>query len=351
MKNTCSSLHLCLAVLVTIFHQGYSAEQKKFCDNAVVFSGNANRALAEKVAQELNIALGSAEVTTFNDGEISIKIKESVRGKDVFVLQPTCPTATQSINDTLVELFLLIRTFKRASAASITVVIPYYGYARQDRKNAPRVPISAADIAAMIELAGADRVLTVDLHCAQIQGFFRNIPVDNLYAAPVFINHLIQKNLTNIVVVTPDAGGIERANKFLQKLNEHGLSGKFALINKERASAGVVATMSLIGNVQDADVIIIDDMCDTGGTLVKAAQLLKDQGARRVFAVTTHPVFSGNAIEKIKDSVIDELIIGDTIPLRSSTIPTNIAYISISPLIAEAMRRIYCGESVSEMFQ
>lgn len=340
-----------LTLVINTAHNNHACthdSRKIFTEQAIIFSGNANRALAEKIAAQLGISLGTADITHFNDGEISIHITESVRGKHVFIMQSTC-RSTQSINDNLMELLLLIRTFKRASAGTITVVIPYYGYARQDRKTSPRVPISAADVAAMIEFAGADRILTVDLHCGQIQGFFRNIPVDNLDAASTFIPHLLTKKLTNVVVVSPDAGGVERANKFLQKLEKH-TSASMALISKQRACAGVIASMQLIGNVTNADAIIIDDLCDTGGTLAKAAQLLKDNGARRVFAVITHPVFSGNAMDKIRDSVIDELIIADTIPLQGN-VPANITSISVSALIAQAIQHIHSGESVSEIFQ
>ncbi|MFA5307181.1 MAG: ribose-phosphate pyrophosphokinase [Candidatus Babeliales bacterium] len=344
-------LYLLTGLFLTAHFYTYAAQDtKKFADQAVIFSGNANHALAEKVATHLGVCLGSATVAKFNDGEINIQIKESVRGKHVFVVQSTCSSEKQSVNDSLMELFLLIRAFKRASAGTITIVMPYYGYARQDRKSSPRVPISAADVAGMIELAGADRILTVDLHCGQIQGFFRNIPVDNLYAAPTFIPHLIEKKLINPVVVSPDAGGVDRATKFLKNLEQKGISAGMALISKQRASAGVIASMILIGNVQNADAIIVDDMCDTGGTLAKAAQLLKDHGAKRVFAVVTHPVFSCDAMDKIRNSVIDELIIADTIPLKGS-VPQNIAAISVSSLVAEAIRRIYNGESVSELFQ
>ena len=202
----------------------------------------------------------------------------------------------------------------------------------------------------MLEFAGVDRVMTVDLHCGQIQGFFHNVPVDNLYAASIFIPHLVNKDLKNVVVVPPDAGGVDRATKFIQKLEKKGVNADLALISKQRASAGVIQSMSLIGNVMDADAIIVDDLCDTGGTLVKAAQLLKDQGARRVFAVITHPVFSGDALEKIRNSVIDEMVISDTIPLRGD-VPANITCISVGPLLAEAIRRIHNGESVSALFQ
>jgi ribose-phosphate pyrophosphokinase len=335
---------------ITQIETSQDHDTKKFINQAIIFSGNANHALAEKIASHLGFALGSAQITQFNDGEINIQIKESVRNKHIFVIQSTCSTESHSVNDNLMELFLLIRALKRASTASITVVMPYYGYARQDRKTSPRAPISAADVAMMIETAGASRILSIDLHCGQIQGFFRNIPVDNLYAAPIFIPHLKEKNLSKVVVVAPDAGGVDRATKFLKNLEEKGIQGDMALISKQRAAAGVIASMMLIGNVQDADAIIVDDMCDTGGTLIKAAQLLKDHGAKRVFAVITHPVFSCNAMDKIRNSVIDELIVGDTIPLRDNA-PTNIACVSVSNLIADAIHRIYNGDSVSEIFQ
>ena len=319
-------------------------------NDAILFSGNSNTSLAQEVANYLQIPLGDALVDKFNDGEIQISLQDSVRNKNVFILQSNCPSKDQSINDNIMELFLLVRTAKRASAKNITAVIPYYGYARQDRKTAGRVPISAADIALMLEVAGVDRVVTVDLHCGQIQGFFRKAPVDNLYASFMFISYLASKNLQNVVVVSPDAGGVERTKKFMDSLIKQGTSAKMAIISKQRAQAGVVGSMNLIGSVTGADVILVDDMCDTGGTLVKAAKLLKDQGASRIFAIITHPVFSGNALEKIGDSVIDEMIISDTIPLRGKA-PANITVISIASLLGESIRRIQLGESLSELFQ
>lgn len=318
--------------------------------DALIFSGNANRALAQRVADYLHTPLGHAKVTKFNDGEISIQVEENVRNKNIFIIQPTCHSHDHSVNDNLMELFLLVRTMKRSSAASITVVVPYYGYARQDRKSAPRVPISAADVAMMLEVAGVARVLTVDLHCGQIQGFFYNVPVDNLYAASIFIPHLAEQQLRNVVVVAPDAGGVERANKFAQQLNQIGITTHMALISKQRAGAGVISSMDLIGDVSNADAIIVDDICDTAGTLVKAAQLLRDSGAQRVFAVITHPVFSGNALEKIRNSTLDMMFVADTIPLPADT-PDNIRCVSVSPLLGEAILRIHHGESVSELFQ
>lgn len=325
-------------------------ELQEFSEHAIIFAGNANIELAQEIAGYLQIPLGQATVATFNDGEIQIQIHENVRNKNVFIIQPTCRSAAQSINDNLMELYLLVRTMVRSSAANITVVIPYYGYARQDRKVSSRVPISAADIAILLERAGATRVLTVDLHCGQIQGFFNDIPVDNLYAASIFIPYLMSRDLQNVVVVSPDAGGVARANKFAQQLNRSGVETGMALISKQRAAAGVIESMTLIGSVEDADAIIVDDMCDTGGTLAKAAQLLKEHGARRVFAVVTHPVFSGKALITIGNSAIDEMIIANTIPLRAEA-PANITCISVAPLLGEAIRRIQSGESVSELFR
>jgi ribose-phosphate pyrophosphokinase len=316
----------------------------------MLFTGNANRALAEKVSEYMHIPLGSAFINTFNDGEIQIHINESVRGKDIFIIQPTCQNETQSVNDSLLELYLLIRTMKRASAHSITAILPYYGYARQDRKTTSRVPISAADVACMLEIAGVDRIVTIDLHCGQIQGFFRNIPVDNLFASPLFVSYIAHKDLRNVVVVSPDAGGVERAKKFAESLKKKGVEAAIAMISKERKKAGVIESMNLIGDVQGSDAIIVDDLCDTGGTLVKAAALIKAEGARRVFAVITHPVFSGNALDTIRNSVLEEMLITDTVPLKKQA-PPNLHLISVAPLIGEAIQRIHQGESVSMLFE
>jgi ribose-phosphate pyrophosphokinase len=327
---------------------------RAFAENGVLFAGNATQELAQKVANYLQVDIGAAIVSKFNDGEIQIHAKENVRGKDVFIVQSTCVTAAQSVNDNLMELFLLIRTMKRSSARSITAVIPYYGYARQDRKAMARVPISAADVAFMLEIAGVDRVVTIDLHCGQIQGFFRDAPVDNLYSSPIFIDYFVQKNLDNVVVVSPDAGGVDRANKFMQQLRKHGVSAEMALISKRRAGAGVIESMDLIGTVigengEGANAIIVDDICDTAGTLVKAAQLLKDSGAKRVYAVIPHGVFSGNALDKIRNSLIYEMVIADTVPLRGEA-PANMTCLSVSDLLGEAILCIYNGHSVSALF-
>jgi len=321
-----------------------------FNSNAILFSGNANRDLAHKIAEHLRVPLGEALVGTFNDGEVRIQVGTNVRNKDVFIVQPACPTLDQSINDTIMELYLMIRTMVRASAGSINVVIPYYGYARQDRKLKSRVPISASDIAYLLEKAGATRVMTIDLHCGQIQGFFQNIPVDNLCASIVFAPYVAAKSLSNVVVVSPDAGGVERATEFLDDIVKRGMPARMAVISKRREGAGVIGSMHLIGDVDGADAIIVDDLCDTGGTLVKAAELLKEHGAKRVFAVITHPVFSKNALDTIANSVIDEIVIADTIPLRGEA-PANMTVISVAPLLAEAIFRIELGESVSGLFK
>ncbi|NNM43894.1 MAG: ribose-phosphate pyrophosphokinase [Chlamydiae bacterium] len=319
-------------------------------ENAILLSGNSNYPLAKEVAEYLRIPLGEAVVEKFNDGEINIQIKENVRNKEVYILQSTCPANNQSINDNLMELYLLIRTMKRASSGTITAIIPYYGYARQDRKSSLRVPISAADVALLLEVAGVDRIVTVDLHCGQIQGFFRDVPVDNLYAAAMFVRYFAKMQSKNLVVVSPDAGGVERAKQFIENLGKEGVEARMAIISKHRSKPGVVNSMNLIGDVQGADTIIVDDLCDTAGTLVQAAQLLKDHGASHVYAAITHPVFSGTALERIRNSVIDEMVISNTIPL-SSEAPKNIRSISVAPLLAETIRRIHVGESVSDLFQ
>lgn len=357
MKKSISLLVIVLMLFGSVIQtetlyslQGASFEQPCIGGNAVLFAGNSNLPLAEKVAQYLGVPLGESIVNKFNDGEIQIRIKQNVRNKEVFIIQPTCSTDEQSVNDNLMELILLVRTMKRSSASTITAVIPYYGYARQDRKAAPRVPISAADVALLLEVAGVDRVVTVDLHCGQIQGFFHSAPVDNLYASTVFVPYFVEKDLQKLVIVSPDAGGVERAKKFMENMARHGVEAHLAIISKQRAKAGVIESMNLIGNVEGADVIIVDDLCDTAGTLVQAAQLLKECGASRVFAAITHPVFSGPALERISNSVIDEMVVSDTIPIKKDA-PENIRCISVAPLLGEAIRRIHHGESVSDLFQ
>lgn len=307
-----------------------------------IFSGNSNPKLAEKICEELGVPLGSAKVKTFSDGEIQVEIGENVRGRDVYVIQSTCaPT-----NNHLMELLVMTDALKRASAATITAVIPYYGYARQDRKAAPRTPITAKLVADLITTAGADRVVTIDLHAGQIQGFF-NIPVDNLYAAPVILNYLKTRfDGQPVVMVTPDAGGTERARAFAKRL---GCS--LAVIDKRRTGPNVAEVMHLIGDVRDKTAIILDDMIDTAGTLTQAAKALKENGAKAIYACATHGVLSGPAIERINNSDIEEVVLTDTIPLGDKETQTaKVRMLSVASLLAEAIKRIHEDESVSSLF-
>ncbi|OOS23138.1 ribose-phosphate pyrophosphokinase [Moraxella pluranimalium] len=309
-----------------------------------VFSGSANPQLAQTVADNLHIPLGKADITRFSDGEIAIEIKENVRGKDVFILQPTCaPT-----NDNLMEVILLADALRRSSAGRITAVIPYFGYARQDRRpRSARVPISAKVVADMLSIAGIDRVMMVDLHSDQIQGFF-DVPVDNLYGTPVLLKDLKQQNYDNLMVVSPDVGGVVRARAMAKLLGDADL----AIIDKRRARANESQVMHIIGDVSGRDCVIVDDIVDTAGTLCKAAQALKDNGARRVVGYITHPVLSGKAIETIKNSALDELVVTDTIPLSDAAKACgNIRQVSIAAMIAESLRRINNEESISAMFE
>ena len=311
-------------------------------DKIKVFSGNSNLNLAQKICDALGVPLGNAGVKTFSDGEVMVEIGENVRGRDVYVVQSTCaPT-----NNNLMELLVMTDALKRASAATITAVIPYYGYARQDRKAAPRTPISAKLVADLVTTAGVDRVVTIDLHAAQIQGFF-NIPVDNLYAAPVILNHLKERFAgQDIVMVTPDAGGTERARGFAKRLQ-----CPMALIDKRRTGPNVAEVMHLIGDVKGKIAIILDDMIDTAGTLTQAAGALKQNGAAMIYAAATHGVLSGPAIDRINGSVIEEVLLTDTIPLGERADRTSkIKVLSVAPLLAEAIRRIHEDESVSSLF-
>jgi ribose-phosphate pyrophosphokinase len=336
-------------ILFLFLFFGFALDASTLC-GFKLFSGNANKMLAQEIADHLGVELSHAKVGRFNDGEIQIQIEESIRNCDVYILQSSCPTKDLSVNDSIMELYLMVRAMKRASAQSVTAIVPYFGYARQDRKAKSRVPISASDVAMLFELAGIDHLICVDLHCGQIQGFFHKASVDNLYAARVFVPYFASKtDLQNVVVVSPDAGGVERSKQFLEALNANGVSAQLAMIVKQRKEAGVVEKMDLVGSVQDSDVILVDDMCDTAGTLVAAAYELKQKGANRVYACITHPVFSGSALSKIGNSVIDELVITDTIPLRQSP-PPNITQLSIAPLLAEAIQRSYNGQSVSSLF-
>jgi len=309
-------------------------------DRLRVFSGNANKKLAESICSYLNIEIGRAKVSKFSDGEIQVEIEESVRGMDTFLVQPTCPPVSHN----LMELLIMLDAVKRASASRITVVIPYYGYARQDRKVVPRTSISARLVANLITIAGASRILAMDLHAGQIQGFF-DIPVDHLYALPVQFNYL-KKITGDIVVVSPDAGGVERVRELAKRLN-----ASIAIIDKRREKANVSKVMSIVGNVKNKTAILLDDMIDTGGTIVQAAQTLMQNGASSVYACCTHPVLSGNAVEKLKDSSIQELVVTNTIPLSQEAEKLkNITLLDVSSLLGEAIKRIYRDESVSSLF-
>ncbi|MCL1078359.1 ribose-phosphate pyrophosphokinase [Parashewanella spongiae] len=309
-----------------------------------LFSGNATPSLAKKIADRLFCKLGDAEVGRFSDGEISIQINENVRGADAFIIQSTCaPT-----NDNLMELIVMVDALRRASAGRITAVIPYFGYARQDRRvRSARVPITAKVVADFLSSVGVDRVLTCDLHAEQIQGFF-DVPVDNVFGSPVLLEDMVAKKLDNPVVVSPDIGGVVRARAVAKLLDDSDL----AIIDKRRPQANVAQVMHIIGDVQDRDCIIVDDMIDTGGTLCKAAEALKEHGAKRVFAYATHPVFSGNAAQNIANSVIDEVIVTDTVPLSPEMKKIDkVTQLTMSAVLAEAIRRVSNEESISAMFK
>jgi ribose-phosphate pyrophosphokinase len=306
-----------------------------------IFSGNSNPVLAKKICDYLNLSLGDAQVKTFSDGEIQIEIDENVRSKDVFVIQSTCAP----VNDNLVELLLMIDAFKRASAKRITAVIPYFGYARQDKKVAPRVPISAKLVANMLTVAGANRIITMDLHAGQIQGFF-DIPVDNIFAAPILIEHIRQNFNDNLIIVSPDAGGVERARAFAKRLD-----ADLAIIDKRRSAPNQAKAMAVIGDVKDKVAVILDDMADTAGTLTEAAQALKEVGAGEIHACCAHAVLSGPAIERITNSEMKSLVVTDTIPLKKNAADCGkIFVLSISGLVGEAIIRSYRGDSVTSLF-
>jgi len=308
-----------------------------------LFTGNAHKELADEVAAYLNLPVGNAVVKHFSDGEIDVHINENVRGHDVFIIQPT----STPVNDNIMELLLMVDALKRASSKRITAVIPYYGYARQDRKVQPRVPISAKLIADLITAAGTNRILTMDLHAAQIQGFF-NIPVDNLYASPVLLDYVQQKySNEKLVIVSPDAGGVERARSFARRLQ-----CSIAIIDKRREAANVSQSMNVIGDVHNSDTIILDDMIDTGGTIVQAATALKDKGAKKVVAACTHAVLSGSSIDKINASTLEELIVTNTIPFDSKKENCKkLTVLSIAPLLGEAIKRIHEESSISSLFK
>lgn len=305
-----------------------------------IFTGNSNIALVQKICERLKTPIGKSMVKNFSDGEINVEIDESVRGMDVFVIQSICAP----VNDNLMELLILMDALRRASARRITAVLPYYGYARQDRKVSPRAPISAKLVADLITTAGASRMLTVDLHAGQIQGFF-NIPVDHLFALPVVLDYL-KKIKNDMVIVSPDAGGVERARAYAKRVNT-----SLAIIDKRREAPNVSQVMNIIGDVSGMVAVLVDDMVDTAGTLVRAAYALNEKGAKAVYACCTHPVLSGRAVDVLMKSPIEEMIVTDTIPLReeAKTCP-KIKILSISSLLAEAIRRIYRDESVSDLF-
>jgi ribose-phosphate pyrophosphokinase len=310
-------------------------------DGIRLLTGNSNRKLVGEVAEYLGIPVCDTLITTFSDGEVMVRINENVRGSDIFALQSTCTP----VNDNIVELLLLIDALKRASAGRITAVIPYYGYARQDRKVQPRVPISSRLVADLITVAGANRVLTVDLHAGQIQGFF-NIPVDHLYASPVILDYIKKCNIKDVVIVSPDAGGVERARAFAKRLN-----ASLAIIDKRRERANESQVMNVIGDVKGKNTIILDDMIDTAGTITQAASALKKKGAKKVLAACTHAVLSGSAIDRINNSAIEELIVTNTIQLDSKQEKCKkLTVLSIAPLLAEAIKRIHEESSISSLF-
>ena len=310
----------------------------------MVFTGNANPELAQKVASRLYLSLGKADVGKFSDGEICVELNENVRGKDVFVLQSTCaPT-----NDNLMELVVMIDALRRASASRITAVVPYFGYARQDRRvRSARVPITAKVVADMMVVVGVDRVLTVDLHAEQIQGFFQ-CPVDNVYGSPVLIDDIEDCNYDNVIVVSPDIGGVVRARAIAKQLSEADL----AIIDKRRPKANEAQVMNLIGEVEGRTCLLVDDLVDTAGTLCKAADALKERGAAKVVAYCTHAVLSGNALENLRNSQLDELVVTDTIPLSAEAKTIGkIRQLTLADLLAESMRRVANEESISALFQ
>ena len=310
-------------------------------DRLKIFSGSANRALAEEICRSLGCTLGEASLGKFSDGEIYFQIHENVRGADVFVVQPTC----HPVDSHLLELLLMIDAFKRASAARITPVMPYYGYARQDRKDKPRVPISAKLVADLITTAGASRVLCLDLHAPQIQGYF-NIPVDHLYATPVVLDYFRAKGLADLTVVAPDAGGVERARFFAKKMD-----APLAIVDKRRVDVDVTELMNVIGEVEGANTLIVDDIVDTAGTLVKTVEALHERGARAVYAACTHAVLSGPALERIQESRLKELVVTNSIPVNSEANRTGkVTVLSVAPLLARAIRSIHEETSVSTLF-
>ena len=306
-----------------------------------VFSGNANRALAKEICHELRCDLGRAQTARFSDGEFNFQIEENVRGADVFIVQPTCPPTDSH----LMELLVMLDAFRRSSAERLTAVVPYYGYGRSDKKDRPRVPIAAKMVANLIRVAGADRIVTIDLHAAQIQGFF-DIPVDHLYSAPVMIRYYQDNPLPNLTVVAPDTGGAERARAYAKRLD-----AGLALCDKRRDKPNVAEVMNVVGDVEGRSCLIVDDMCDTGGSITKVSKALKEAGADRVHACFTHPVLSGRAAMHLANSDIEKIVVTNTIPLNSKAAELkNITVLSIAPLLAKAIKSIHEETSVSSLF-
>ncbi len=320
-----------------------NSQSQEVLSNVSILTGNSNPGLSQRIARTLNLPIGKAHVGRFSDGEINVEILENIRGREVFIVQSTCPP----VNDNLMELLVMADACRRASAASITAVIPYFGYARQDRRpRAARVPITAQLVASQIGAAGINRVLTIDLHADQIQGFFP-IPVDNVYASPVLLGDAWKQDRENVVVVSPDIGGVVRARALAKRLDD----AELAIIDKRRPRANVSQIMNIIGDVEGKNCIMIDDMVDTAGTLCKAADFVKNEGARRVVAYITHPVLSGPAIERINESQLDELVVTDTIPLSAEGQKSpKIRQLGVAELLGETMRRMALNESVSSLY-
>jgi ribose-phosphate pyrophosphokinase len=312
------------------------------CDGkALIFSGRGNPDLAKLIAKQLENNLGEIRITNFADGELYCQINDNVRGRDVFIVQPT----STPVNENIMELLILIDAFKRASARRITAVMPYYGYARQDRKDKPRVPITSRLVADLIEAAGADRILCVDVHAAQIQGFFK-IPVDHLFAAPVLIKHIASLKLDNLIIISPDAGGVERARAYAKRLETD-----LAIIDKRREKANVAEVMNIIGQVEGKNCVIVDDMVDTAGTLCETVKALKEKGTNKIFCAATHAVLSGNALENLENAPLEKLFITDTISASAKAEKCRkLEILSIAPLLADAIKRIHEESSVSSLF-
>ena len=305
-----------------------------------IFTGNAHPVLGEAIASFLGIPLGRAYLARFSDGEVWFQIQDNVRGVDVFVVQPTGPP----VNENLMELLVMLDAFKRSSATRITAVVPYYGYARQDRKDKPRVPISAKLVADLLSTAGCDRILTMDLHASQIQGFF-DVPVDHLFAAPVIIEYVDKLKLKDVTIVAPDPGGVERARAYAKRLD-----ATLAIVDKRRPTANVAEVHHIIGDVEGRTALIVDDMVDTAGTLVAGAQFLKDKGAKKVYACATHGIFSPPAIERIEDSPLDSVVVTDTVPIDPLTKPERVTVLTVADILAETIHNVFADDSVSAIF-